>query len=113
MKAIPLILLVFSALACTLTNSPAAQNIRPTDPPTGPAQLVQIVPTAAITCTITAMQSLNLRAGPGTSAAVIAVLKRGDVLTILPHPDEGNWIRVKAESLEGWINKNYCETKGN
>lgn len=108
-----LVFLVFLVFACTLTNSPTIENITPTHSPTQPVQLAKTVPTKAITCTITAMQSLNLRAGPGTSAEVIEVLKHGELLTILPHPAEGNWIRVKTAKGEGWININYCETKGN
>lgn len=102
-------LLVLPLLACTLTEGAAAQLPAPTDQPTQAIQIAQVVTAEPITCTVTAIETLNLRDAPGTSAAVIAVLKHGDRLTILPHPNEGNWIRVKTETREGWINSNYCE----
>lgn len=96
------------ALACTLTAAPAqttAEAIKP-------AQLAQVIiapsPTQAA-CIVTALKTLNLRAKPGTSSAVIAILKHGDPLTILPDPPQGNWIHVQTQDRAGWINSNYCK----
>ncbi len=95
------------ALACS-TATTAAQipiKARPV------VKSAQVVPTQTATCTITALKTLNLRAAAGTSSAVIAILEHGETVTILPHPDLGNWIRVRTPDSEGWINSNYCEGK--
>ena len=66
-------------------------------------------PTQTQTCAITALETLNLRAEAGTFSAVIAILEYGETVTILPHPDQGNWILVRAADAEGWINARYCK----
>ncbi len=104
-KIIPFLPLL--ALACSLTTQ-TVQSSNKTRPTVKPAQ---VVPTQTATCTITALKTLNLRAAAGTSSAVIAILEHGETVTILPHPDLGNWIRVRTPDSEGWINSNYCEGK--
>jgi len=104
MKKIILILLVAPLLlGCTLANGASTQLPYATDYPSQP-----LTPETAL-CTVTAFESLNLRSAPGTSAAVIATLKHGDLLTILPDPAHGNWIYVRAGELQGWVNQNYCK----
>jgi uncharacterized protein YgiM (DUF1202 family) len=95
------------ALACS-TATTAAQLPIQARPMVKP---VQAVPVQTETCTITALKTLNLRAEAGTSSSVIAILEHGETVSILPHPDLGNWIRVRTSDSEGWINSNYCEGK--
>lgn len=101
------IIMIFSiailTMGCTLANGATSQLPYSTDQP------AQVSQAETYTCTVTAFEALNLREAPGTSAAVIATLKHGDVLTILPQPAEGNWIYVRAGDREGWINQNFCE----
>ena len=99
-------LLALSLLACTLTDGAKDHLAIQTPKPTQTAQAAQDEP---ITCTVTALETLNLRATPGTSAAVTAILNNGEEITILPHPTQGNWIRVQTDKGEGWINQTYCE----
>jgi len=112
MRKLILLLLVLPALACTLTNgttaqepSQSAETIKAIKPP----QLAPSEMAIPASCTVTAIEALNLRESPGTSAEVIATLSHGDLLTILPHPAQGVWIPVRAGDREGWINSNYCE----
>lgn len=102
-------LLVLPALACTLTNGVTAQIPASTAGPSKPVRPAQVIEAEADTCTVSASNALNLREAPGTSSAVIAILKHGDLLTILPQPAQGVWIPVRAGQLHGWINSNYCE----
>jgi uncharacterized protein YgiM (DUF1202 family) len=95
------------ALACS-TATTAAQIPIKTRSALKPAQVVHA---HAETCTITALKTLNLRAAAGTSSAVIAILEHGETVAILPHPDQGRWIRVRTPDSEGWINSNYCKGK--
>lgn len=104
-KIIPFLPLL--ALACSLTTRTvqAPNKARPMVKP------AQAVPTQPETCTVTALKALNLRAAAGTASAVVAILEHGQTVTILPHPDEGTWLHVRAAGVEGWINTNYCERK--
>ena len=102
-----LLFLPLLALACFATAYPPA-----TATETRAAQeTAQASPTKAPLCIVTAFEALNLRATPGTEAAVIAILKHGDQLTILPDPAQGIWIRVQSDGRAGWINSNYCKEK--
>ena len=92
------------ALACSLS----ANAISPT-PKMRRAVTVSASPTQTATCTVSALETLNLRAEAGTFSAVIDILEHGETVTILPHPNEGNWILVRAADAEGWINARYCK----
>jgi uncharacterized protein YgiM (DUF1202 family) len=106
-KIIPFLPLL--ALACSLTTQ-TVQAPNKTRHEVSPAQ---VVPTQTETCTIAALKTLNLREAAGTSSAVIAILEHGEIVTILPHPDQGTWIRVRTLNNEGWINSNYCTRRTN
>src|SRR5690242_18984856 len=86
---------------------------RPEQDATPIIQSIEVSPTATlenIDFIASATEALNLRTGPGTFAPVIRVLKNGEVMNILPHSDQGNWIPVQTkDSEEGWINSNFCE----
>ena len=55
---------------------------------------------AADTATVVA-NSANVRAGAGTTHAVVGTLARGTSVEILE--TSGDWIRVRAASVEGWV----------
>lgn len=105
-KALLVFLMAFSLLGLIVLFG---KSVKLPSPPDQPVQITPSPTAEAITCTVTAFETLNLRAQPGTSAAVIAVLKRGEVVTILPHPSQENWIPVTAGGLHGWINSNFCK----
>lgn len=44
---------------------------------------------------------VNLRAGPGTSHAVLDVLSRGDTAEVLE--TDGGWARIRAGERDGWM----------
>ena len=102
-----LLCLSLLALACFATAYPPATATETR----AATKTAQLSPTAAPLCIVTAFEALNLRATPGTQAAVIAILKHGDQLTILPDPAQGIWIRVRIDDRAGWINSNYCKGK--
>lgn len=107
MKKLRILLMLLIIPACTMSNHAGSQLSDPTVQPVG-----TLTP-KSIMCTVTAIEALNLRDAPGTSAAVIGTLKHGDLLTILPRPAQGNWIYIRAGEREGWINKNYCKLGDN
>lgn len=56
-------------------------------------------------------ESLNLRDGPGKDAALLISLPRGTSVTLLGEvvtsDDLGIWVRVRANGVEGWVNRRF------
>ncbi|HMS00284.1 MAG TPA: SH3 domain-containing protein [Anaerolineales bacterium] len=112
-KKLLLLLAPIFLLACGLSRSAmfvtadpipsptAAQVESPTPSPTHPQ------PTQQSTCTVSA-KSLHVRESAGVDGVVIGWLEAGQVVTILHDQPAGNWIRIQAGDLTGWINSNYC-----
>ena len=112
-----LVLAIVSILACSLTDSngasinaaqfkPALITATPSPSPT--AKISTSTPSPE-RCKVTA-SFLNLRACPGTSCAVLDVLKAGDLLTV---SERGHWLKVETMSgAAGFVNSNYCKTIG-
>lgn len=104
-----LIPLMLGLQACNLAKL-TAYELQPTA--TRTATLTQPVATAtkANTCTVTASDALNLRAGAGLNYSVIAWLKAGEVLTLTGTQPRGAWIEVTTPSgRKGWIHSEYCQ----
>ncbi len=57
--------------------------------------------------------SANLRAGPGTGYAVVAVLYQGDTLTVMATDQAQDWLLVKASGKEGWLSRDLVTVSGN
>ncbi len=72
-------------------NRAVAQIITP---PPLPSQ-VQIPPA----------RTVNLRAAPSLSAAVLAVLQGGSQYAVLSQDASGEWLQIQAEGNTGWINR--------
>ena len=84
-----------STVCCpTPTSSPTA-TASPTVTPTPGAAVVKPGPA----------QGLNVRAGPGTSYAVIATLHAGSRLTPIGRDADGRWVEVccVADGQSGWV----------
>ena len=103
MLLIPLLALFYLLTAHTAQTSKQARTAR------RPAQLAQVIEAESPTCTVTAMETLNLRESDSTSSAVIAILKHGESVTVIPYPAQDPWIKVQAQDLIGFLNSNYCE----
>ncbi len=107
MKKLYLLLLALPALAC-FTNT-----LQPTATPTPTVKVATLagspLPTVQEpTCIVTA-QSLNIRSNPGVNGSpVLGWLYQGDFVTILEDAPHGNWIRIQAGIVSGWINSKYC-----
>lgn len=85
--------------ACRATTPPAPQ-------PAPPAAVMEAAPAPEpITVTVTA-RSLNVRSAPGTDAAVVGRVRRGDRLEVVG--ERGEWLEVGGSaSLAGWVNGHY------
>ena len=82
------------------TPAPAAPPPAPAGPPPG-QEPVAAAPASGRALVIRAAQA-NFRAGPGTNARIVAVLRKGTRVEALEARNQ--WYRVKlADGREGWI----------
>lgn len=116
MKKIVLLLLALAipALAC-FSGSMTRATGKPTPSPTATITDSPVIylPSATATgtesaCIVTA-EKLNIRKEPNSD--VIARIKAGDILAILEDAPRGEWLHIRAGSVTGWINSNYCKGK--
>jgi uncharacterized protein YgiM (DUF1202 family) len=118
-KYLWLLLMILPALACYQTSGaikPAAATVTATDAPIitatdAPKPLQLATPETAMLqqCTVTALDTLNLRKAPGTDAEVIGILHHDDLVTILDTSPQDHWIQVRTRDRDGWINSRFCE----
>ena len=64
-------------------------------------------PTAPASACVVTVKSLNVRKGP--DADVIGWLFAGDIVTVLEDAPRGEWIKVNAGTVTGWIHSRYCK----
>jgi uncharacterized protein YgiM (DUF1202 family) len=79
--------------------------------PTAPAAPTAVAPIQAATRHVKS-DSLNLRAGPGTDQAVLAVLAKGDAVALLDDSQlvgETTWVKVRAGAREGWVSEKLLD----
>lgn len=50
--------------------------------------------------------TVNFRAGPTTSAAVVGVLSEGEAVTVI---ERGAWLKVIASNRTGYIYSKFCK----
>ena len=63
---------------------------------------------SAETTVVVTADTLNVRAGPGTSYKVVAQVKRGTVLTVLERSQLGDWLKVRTPAqIVGWVSARY------
>ena len=68
------------------------------------ANATRVAPrTTPSSCTYYANTETNLRAGAGTSWAVLAVVPRGGQVTAKPGDESGSWRRVTYNGRTGWV----------
>ncbi|MBM7584802.1 N-acetylmuramoyl-L-alanine amidase [Bacillus pakistanensis] len=57
----------------------------------------------------TTVSSLRIRSGPGTANSIIAVLGKGDHVSILDR--KGEWLEISSDKGSGWVHKDYIQTR--
>jgi uncharacterized protein YraI len=55
---------------------------------------------------------VNLRSGPGTSYAILDVLTKGTVVTVVDPTPQNNFYKVDHQGTVGWSSGNYLEAPG-
>jgi hypothetical protein len=56
---------------------------------------------------------LNLRAAPATTAAIVAKLSPGAVVTVVSRDETGAWVQVETAAGAGWVAAEYLQTTEN
>lgn len=60
---------------------------------------------------LTATDDVNLRYGPGTDTAVVAIIPRSATVVARGWED-GNWIAVEYGTKTGWVARDYVSSSG-
>jgi uncharacterized protein (TIGR02594 family) len=55
------------------------------------------------------IESLNIREKPTTATRVLGQLKAGDVIEKLAESDDGKWIKLTWNGVEGWSSKRFLK----
>ncbi len=101
-------LVLFAPVGAALVVLAACRAAAPPAPqPTPPPVVTEERPTttAPVTVTVTA-RTLNVRAEPGTDAAIVGRARRGDRLEVVG--DRGDWLEVRVgATLAGWVHGRY------
>jgi len=94
----------------TRTPTPTATlTLTPTLTPSEPIEIPD-----GITATISATDTLRVRAGPSTDTAILGRLRPGAVVTILARNDAADWwqIAYPDEERRGWVFAQFVTTDG-
>jgi uncharacterized protein YraI len=85
----------------------------PTPPPPTPAE-----PTATATpegVTVTVLQNMNVRSGPGTNYPIVGAGQVGQSTKVIGRNDDGSWLKIEYPSADGtgWIFAELVQVTGN
>ncbi len=84
----------------TFTASPTVIPPTPSDTPTPSA-------TPPILGSVSSLQSINVREGPGTNFSAIVALRPATRVEILGRNNDGTWLNIRMEDGdEGWVSAN-------
>ncbi|MEP6985026.1 MAG: SH3 domain-containing protein [Chloroflexota bacterium] len=86
----------------TLTNVPCALGVAPAQPP--PTFTPQFTPSVVEgVCVASSPRNINLRSGPGTNYARLALLPARQTIQVIGQSDNGQWLVVQNDVLQGWV----------
>jgi len=106
-----LILLTLASIACLETTITAATDRKPTttnpEPDSGAVYEIPAPQTATQCATVTAIQSLHLRAEPNEKARVVGYLFNGESVTILTNG--ALWWEISTQQGRGWSRAKYLQ----
>ncbi len=88
------------------------QNVaQVTSTPVPASNIPQIDPNDP-TCRILTNVGLNLRTGPGTTYAVVTVLRAGTVAPIIGRTGSNDWWQVRVNTTIGWVSAEFTTEYG-
>jgi len=94
--------------------NPPAEEVATEPSPTPLPPEPTATPTEAFV-SITVLQNMNVRGGPGTNYQVIGAAAAGDSSRVLGRNDNGSWLQVEYPSADGtgWIYAELVQVNGN
>ena len=76
--------------------------------PSGPAHACACCGTYRV-INVESWDVLNVRSGPGVSYQIIETLAPDDGCIVRTGERKGNWVRIMAKGITGWVNRKYLQ----
>jgi hypothetical protein len=93
---------VSGTITLTLSNAPCALGPIPAEPPPLPTPEFTPVVVEGV-CTASSPRNVNIRSGPGTNYARLALLQANDPIQVTGQSQDGQWFVVQNEFIQGWV----------
>jgi uncharacterized protein YraI len=68
--------------------------------------LIASIPTGKYV-TLNGAYQLNIRSNPSTTASVIGSIKPSDIATVIGYSNDGQWMLIQNNGVQGWASKQY------
>jgi hypothetical protein len=93
---------VTGTINVTLTNAPCSLGTAPAAPP--PTPTPQFTPAVVQgVCVASSPRNVNLRGGPGTNYARLALLQARQTIQVVGQSQDGQWLVVQNDVFQGWV----------
>lgn len=93
---------VVGSINLTLSNASCALGSAPAEvPPTPTPQFTPSVVEGV--CVASSSRNVNLRSGPGTNYARLALLQARQTIQVIGQSENGQWFVVQNDSTQGWV----------
>ena len=93
---------VAGTINLTLSNAPCTLGTVPVEiPPTPTPQFTPSVVEGV--CVASSSRNVNLRSGPGTNYARLALLQARQTIQVIGQSDNGQWFTVQNDTTQGWV----------
>ena len=95
-----------------ITSTP---SLTPTTTPTAtPTATATPTPTPSLTPTpqqvaVVMAAALNVRVGPGVEYAIVGYAAQGQRYRIVGRSEDGGWVRIDFDGLDGWVSGRWVE----
>ncbi|MCA0456263.1 MAG: SH3 domain-containing protein [Chloroflexi bacterium] len=93
---------VAGTINLTLSNAPCTLGTVPVEiPPTATPQFTPSVVEGL--CVASSSRNVNLRSGPGTNYARLALLQARQTIQVIGQSENGQWFTVQNDTTQGWV----------
>jgi hypothetical protein len=93
---------VTGAITLTLSNAPCILGEVPVEIPPSPTPEFTPVVIEGV-CAASSSRNVNIRSGPGTNYARLALLRAGLPIQVTGQSQDGQWFVVQNEFIQGWV----------
>lgn len=93
---------VTGMITLTLSNAPCALGVVPVESPPLPTPEFTPVVVEGV-CAASSPRNVNIRSGPGTNYARLALLQADQPIQVTGQSQDGQWFVVQNEFIQGWV----------